>query len=182
VSDLKKYKIDIFNIPFGVHEYAFDFNSEFFENFENSLIEKGQGEITVALNKSDTFLELNFQIIGNFELICDRSLDPFEYPVHISRGLILKYAGSGPEDSNESNDEITYITWGTQSIELAQYIYEFLSLEVPLKKLHPRYGQEEAGNDQDEELVYSSVNNNKNETEVDPRWQKLKSISGNNKG
>ena len=177
MADLKKYKIDIFNIPLGVHEYEFDFNSDFFEKFENSLVEKGHGEIRVTLNKSETFLELNFQITGNLELVCDRSLDLFEYPINISRDLILKFGDKEQKESDGSNDEITFVTWGMQTIELAQYIYEFLNLEVPLKKLHPRYGDaDDSGGDQQEELVYSSAGGENNETEVDPRWQKLKNI------
>ena len=136
LAGLKKYKIDIFNLPSGEHEYEFDFDQDFFKNFDNSLIEKGFGAVKVNLEKSETFLEMSMEIEGSLELVCDRSLDLFDYPVKLQKNLILKF---GDELDPGEGDEITFIPWNTQTIQLEQYIYEFLSLEVPMKKLHPRF-------------------------------------------
>jgi uncharacterized metal-binding protein YceD (DUF177 family) len=179
LADLKKYKIDIFNLPAGTHEYEFGFESDFFENFENSLINIGQGLVRVSLNKSETFLELNFEIEGSIELICDRSLDNFEYPVKIQKDLIVKFG----EETEIQDDRIIYVPWNTQTIQLGQFIYEFMSLEIPMKKLHPRYSDDFG--DEQEKLIYSSENemdseNPKNES-IDPRWTKLKELKSTNK-
>ena len=47
----------------------------------------------------------------------------------------------------------------TATLELGQYIYEFIALAVPLKKLHPRFKDEEEDEDEDlstGKIVYSS--------------------------
>ena len=173
MADLKKYKIDIFNLPAGNHEYEFEFNNDFFENFENSLIKIGHGGIKVGLKKSETFLELDFFIEGTIELICDRSLDRFDYPVKVQKDLIIKFE----EETDSSDDEIVFIPWNTQSIQLEQYIYEFLSLEIPMKKLHPRYA-DDFDEDQEEKLIYTSdpdVESDRKKDQ-DPRWQILEQL------
>jgi len=169
----------MFNLPSGEHEYEFDFDSDFFDNFENSIVEKGSGIIKVNLEKSETFLEMSVEIEGSLELVCDRSLDPFDYPVKLQKNLILKF---DEEVEQQDGDEIIFIPWNTQTIQLEQYIYEFLSLEVPMKKLHPRFSNEEK-NSEEEILIYSSPteSDNKEEDDIDPRWQKLKNLEDDNK-
>ena len=63
-----------------------------------------------------------------------------------------------------------------------QDVLEFLSLEVPMKKLHPRFSNEEK-NSEEEILIYSSPteSDNKEEDVIDPRWQKLKNLEDDNK-
>ena len=103
-------------------------------------------------------------------LICDRSLDPFEFPIDLRQKVIMKF---GDEDT-ELSDEIIMIEWNTQRINIAQLIYEYIGLEIPLKKLHPRYDNEV---DTEDTLFYSSENEkNPQDPDVDPRWETLKSL------
>ena len=175
LADLKKYKIDIFNLPLGNHEYGYEFRSDFFENFENTLINIGHGEVKVDLEKSETFLELNFEIEGSIKLICDRSLDEFDYPVKIQKDLIIKFG----EETDTQDDKIVFVPWNTQTIYIGQFIYEYLSLEIPMKKLHPRY-QNDFAEEEEEKLIYSSESESSSgdtkEEMLDPRWQKLKEL------
>jgi len=178
VEALKNYKIDIFNLSLGEHEYAFYFDDEFHNNFENSIVKKGSGEIKILLKKTETFIELEFEIAGCIELICDRSLDLFDFPLRINEKLVFKY---GDEFDNREGYEIHYIPWNIQSINIAQFIYEFISVAIPLKKLHPRYKNEDLSID--DHLIYSSLRrSDKNrkpgnkEDEIDPRWQRLKEL------
>jgi uncharacterized metal-binding protein YceD (DUF177 family) len=179
LAGLKKYNIDIFNLPLGEHEYDFDFKSEFFQNFENSLIENGEGNVTINLIKSDTFLELNFMIEGALELVCDRSLDTFNYPVKTERKLILTYG----DETGADDDEIAFIPWNSQKVNTGQYIYEFLTLEVPMKKLHPRFQDEEDVDNLEDDLIFSSSKEEEEDVREssDPRWSKLKELKGDNK-
>jgi len=169
VEALKRYKIDIAELSIGEREYHFKFDSDFFSNFENSIAKKGSGGIKVVLNKTDTFIELSFHIFGKLELICDRSLDLFDLPLDFHREIIIKF-GEEPEKNNEE-DDIMFITWNTPSINIAQQLYEFLNMEIPMKKLHPRYQDKK---DNSDELVYTSEANA--ESSIDPRWSKLSEL------
>lgn len=178
VKVLEKFNIDIYKLPNTIHNYQFEIGNSFFEAFENSIVNKGKGEVHVVLEKSETLIKLAFDINISVELECDRSLDLFDYPILTEDGLILKYG----DREEEISEEIIMIPHEKQKINLAQYIYEFIGLAIPMKKLHPRYKDES----ETDELIYTSETSSKDkpseedksadEGDIDPRWTKLKNL------
>lgn len=173
----KDFRIDIFGLKTGVHEFSFDFKETLFENQEDSLIENGQGTCDIELVKKDRLIEVNFDIHGSIKLTCDRSMEEFDYPISIQEQLILKYG----EEFDDSEDDIWTIPSGQQSINIEKNIFDYLTLAVPMKKLHPRFEEEEEDDEYELELVYSSDEEEVEDTapeeeEIDPRWALLKKI------
>jgi uncharacterized protein len=169
---LDRFNIDIYKLSNATHQYDFEFDDTLFGEFEDSFVDKGKGKVKVTLEKNESFIKLTMTIDGSIELQCDRSLDLFDFPLHIETSIIFKYG----EEEQELDDEIVIITRDRQRLNLAQYIYEFIGLEVPMKKLHPRF-EDETG---DDELIYSSEKDNdegeNKSTDIDPRWEKLKKL------
>ena len=163
------YNIDIFKLPNGSHQYEFDFDDTFFGLFEGPLVEKGSGKIDLSLTKTSSFIELSFDIVGKVELVCDRSLDPFWFPLELSEKLMLKYGDKWEEIS----DEVIMMPRDEQAINVVQYIYEFIGVAIPMRKLHPRFKDDE---NEDDDLFYSSDNDDTNDDSIDPRWGKLKDL------
>ncbi|MEM7549336.1 MAG: DUF177 domain-containing protein [Bacteroidota bacterium] len=173
-KELQKFNIDIFKLRDGEHEYTFQVGDEFFTLFEESPLEKGDCKVYVELLKNSSLLQFQFKISGTLELICDRSLEVFNYEIEEGRKLIFKY---GPEEL-ELSDEIVMIEHGTLSINLAQYIYEYIVLAIPYRKIHPKYDEA----DSEENLVYVSEENDPNDSKVDekgtdPRWDSLRNLN-----
>ena len=90
MKDLKAFTIEILKLSNKRHAYEFESGSSFFQNFEQSLVEKGTFKVHLDLDKSETMLQLYFHIVGGVELICDRTLEPFDFPLDIQQKLILK--------------------------------------------------------------------------------------------
>jgi uncharacterized protein len=192
LKNLDKYTIDIFRLNNKVHEYDFEVSDEFFEHFEGSYISKGELVVHVVLDKSDTMLTAGFSIKGKVELTCDRTLEKFEEPVYVKDRVIFKF---GDED-REISDEIFMISRNTQRLELAQHIYDFIVLSLPMKKIHPRLREEDASFDEGDTvegvLIYTSPadsaspvgndpeNDNQQDGPIDPRWEILKNLKNNN--
>ena len=88
----------------------------------------------------------------------------------INRKMIFKFG----EAVEEVSDEITIIPQDLQQLDVGQFIYEYIVLEVPIKKIHPRY-QSDSEEDETEEgkLIYQSE---KSEDAIDPRWEELKKL------
>ena len=68
-----------------------------------------------------------------------------------------------------------------ESLELGQYIFEFIALEVPMKKLHPRYQDEEDEDDLSEGKIIYTSNPSEDDRggdagDIDPRWEILKKL------
>ncbi|HRX00449.1 MAG TPA: YceD family protein, partial [Cyclobacteriaceae bacterium] len=58
---------------------------------------------------------------------------------------------------------------------LGQLVYEFIGLAIPMKKLHPRF-QEEDETEEGKMVYSSSTDEEQKEEEVNPMWDKLKKL------
>jgi len=181
VKELSKYNIDIYGLEDKQYDYDMESGDAFFEELEQDLIERGSFKTHVVLNKSATMLQLNFHTEGRVELVCDRSLEPFEEPVVSDERLILKFG----DRNEELTDEIEIISRNTNRINVARYIFEFIALSLPVKKIHPDLRSdvdEELAADEEGVLVYSSATQDDSEAEetekTDPRWEALKKLKG----
>ena len=171
VKTLRSFDIHIYNLSLGEHDYEFEVNENLFEAFENEIVKRGKLIANISLKKSETMIEMDFRISGQVELECDRSLDLFDYPLAFEKRIIFKLG----DVEEELSDEILVISRDTQTINVASLIFEFIGVEIPMKKLHPRFADE----DEDEEgrLIFSSAEEDKEEkTEPDPRWEALQKL------
>lgn len=138
-SVLNTYKIDIFRLENKQYVHEFEGNDDFFEALDQELIQKGNFKATVVLNKNETMIQMVYNITGSVELTCDRSLDLFDFPVDITQKMILKFS----DHNEEITEELMLIDRNTQYINVAQDIFDFIGLQIPIKKLHPRFIKDE---------------------------------------
>lgn len=168
MKNSRRYKIEIFGLSNATHEFRFEFDEEFFSQFEHSLISKGKGTCKVDLVKTDSMLDLSLEIEGGIELACDRSLELFNFPINIEQEVIYKYG----DEEKELSDDVFVIPQNAQEINITDFLYELISVQIPMKKLHPRFD----GEDDSDELIYSSKKESETPQELDPRWEALKNL------
>lgn len=170
---MREYRINIIGLSNKVHVFHFDVENAFFEHYGKGLVSEGSFMVDVTLDKHETFIDARFVVRGNARLVCDRSLDPFSFPITVSKHIVFKYG----DNDEELSDEIVVIHREAESLELGQYIYEFIGLEIPMKKLHPRYAGE-PDDDSSGKIIYSSDNGNGDDDSdtTDPRWEILKKL------
>jgi uncharacterized protein len=184
VKELKNFNIEIYKLSNGTHEYEFPIDEKFFEFFNYGLMEGGKGTSKVKLKKSETFIETEIKIEATIDLVCDRSLEVFPFSLNETHKMMFKYG----DREEEITDEITIIPRDTQRLNMAQYIYEFMTLGIPMKKLHPRFKDAEYQENEEGILIYSSGPAEESaedkdipEDDIDPRWKILKKLKdGNN--
>lgn len=169
---MESYRINILGLSLAVHQFQYEIGSEFLSKYDNGLVSDGKFTVDVTLDKRETFLETEFKLVGSVKLVCDRSLDEFDYPINITRKIIFKYG----DQEMEVSEDVMVIPHGTESLEVGKYIYEFIALAIPMKKLHPRYQNES----EEDQLIYTSDSTEeKKEDEIDPRWEMLKKLNKN---
>jgi uncharacterized metal-binding protein YceD (DUF177 family) len=169
---LKKYDISIAQLENKAYTFTIDGGAEFFNEMEMEAVKSGKFEAIIELLKSETMVNLNFAINGTVKLVCDRSLEEFDFPISTDDKVILKL---GDHDVDLA-DGIRIINRNTQQINVAQDIYELISLAIPMKKLHPRFVDDL---DESEEgfVVYSTkIEEPIEEIIEDPRWAILKKL------
>ena len=173
MGNLSAFGINLLGLENKQYEFEYLIDSSFFSNFEYSQVTKGSLKCKAILEKTSSFIRINFFIEGWVELICDRSLDPFNYNIKKTGQVIYKFG----DEEMEIDDEVSIIERGRQHINLSQPIYEFISVSVPMKKLHPRFKQQE---EEPDEIVYTTEKYNEEKEEnpvsIDPRWETLKKL------
>ena len=175
-----KYNIEFKGLVEGLHNYDFKVDAKFFEHFNESLVENGDVDVKVGLEKRSAFLKLYFGIEGWLELTCDRCLDEYKQEVELQTELFVKF---GEETEFDEGDNVIWILPVEHHLNLAQLIYEYVVLSIPLRHVHPNETGENSCN---EEMLkrlntITKVDDVEDaEEEIDPRWAALKNLKNNN--
>jgi uncharacterized protein len=164
---LKTYNIYIQGLEDKLHEFEFSGENAFFEVFQEEDAFKGSFVAKVKLDKSSSMLQLEFEIEANVELECDRSLETYNETFFIDEKYIFKF---GDREEVVSED-MEVIHFGASEINLAQHIFDFIALAIPIKKIHPDLRDEDSGEDEFVFIEEKKVSGS--EPKVDPRWEAL---------
>ncbi|HNQ83836.1 MAG TPA: DUF177 domain-containing protein, partial [Bacteroidales bacterium] len=129
---LRQYIIPFSGLKAGNYDYSFEIDGRFFEEFEYSEIREGKLHVDCLLEKQDRMMIFSFRIKGAVRVICDRCAGEFDWPVEGKQQLIVKF---GQEHTEEAED-ILVITEKEHELDLSQYLYEYIHLLVPIRKIH----------------------------------------------
>ncbi len=163
-------KFKIFEIPEGQSERSVQLGNEDLDLGE--LPFKG-GTINIEFSRTMQFVRTKLDINAFVEVICDRSLDAFDYEVDKTYEVLFK--AEQVEESADENGAIRNYDHKLKQIDLEQDVRDTLLLELPVKKLHPRFLDQD-GNP----IEYFSQNfgeaPEEDEEKIDPRWEVLKEL------
>ncbi|MCZ2102085.1 MAG: DUF177 domain-containing protein [Chitinophagales bacterium] len=128
-------KLEHFSLPFlgmkdGIHTYDFEVGDDFFKEFSHSPIEKGQFTVQVVFDKQPGISEMDLHIDGFVKAVCDRCLSDIDLPVTGHYHLYVKQSNEEIEE-----DEMIFIKEGVSRLFLAQVIYEYIQLSLPLNNI-----------------------------------------------
>ncbi len=166
---LNKFEIPFKGLAEGVHEFSYTIDDTFFEAIDYSEVKKGLLSAEVTLDRQAGMMQLHFTISGYVTLTCDRCLELFNMPVHCDEILIIK---TGPEPKEES-EEVIVIADTEYKLNLWHYIYEYISLQVPYRKVHPN---DENGNSTCDRKQIERIDTLNASNRNDPRWDALKNL------
>lgn len=169
---LKQFIIPFTGLKFGIHHYDFVIDDKFFEALDYSMFKKGSLTVGVELNRQERMLIFDFKILGFIEIECDRCLELINYPVDSNHRLIFKFG----HDWEDVSDEIIIIPESEYQIEIAHYLYEFISLTLPMQCIHP---DDENGNSTCSAEMLKLLGYHPATQEEDPRWNALKKLKKN---
>jgi uncharacterized metal-binding protein YceD (DUF177 family) len=128
-----QYIIHFKGLKEGVHSFLFTIDKPFFDAFEQLEVPDGHVEVQVELNRKASFLELTIGLKGDLQVLCDRCLGYFTFPVSYTGELVVRFS----ETRQESGDEVIYLHPYEYQLDLKHYLYECISLSNPLRKVHP---------------------------------------------
>ncbi len=144
---MNRYKIAYKGLESGSYSFDFKVDNAFFKEFEmiaasaseeqesSDLILGGACDVTVDLMRSETFLRCGVSIIGSVEVECDRCLEPCSVAVDFEDEFTVKFSDS-PELCGEWDGEVMWLPTGEAELDVAQYIYESIVLDLPYQRVH----------------------------------------------
>lgn len=168
----KQYIVKFAGLPVGTHEFEFNVNGTFFEQFEDSEITEADLKVVVVLTKQNNLMQMQFDIKGTVNLSCDRCLINYDFPVEASEKLVIK--SGNPE---ESTDEMMAVNENDGQADVSHYLFEYITLALPSRRV-PCEIDEEVQCDE-ETLKKLNENSAHEEEETNPMWEKLNKLKIN---
>lgn len=153
----------------GKHHYEFKANKRFFEEFAYLDAEDVRINAVLQLNKTSTFLELEFKLSGELLLPCDVCTALFWQPIKRDKTIVVTFG----DEFNDDEDELVVIPRADTIVNVAKMIYELVILSIPSKIVHP---EGECDKEMIAQLNKYKISENDKEM-IDPRWDKLKKLN-----
>lgn len=168
---MKEFLIPFVGLKVGEHNFEYQINNTFFQEFDYDQFDDVAVKAEVTLNKKQSILEFTFKHSGVVNLPCDLTGELFDLPI---KGEMLMIVTFG-EAYNDDNEELLVLPHGEYQINIAQYIYESIVLSIPVKRINPAV-EEEDMSAYESHVTLEDSDQSKEEIEIDPRWEKLKEL------
>ncbi len=174
MKELKEFRVSFIGLKEGEHNFEYQIDNKFFDAFQYDEFIETDLKVKLVFVKKPAMLELEFSVSGTVNVPCDVTGEPFDMETNGTLSLIVKFG----DDLDNDNEEIVIISNSAHQINVAQYIYEMIALNVSIKRIHPDVISGALKSDaleKLEELKIRKSTTNIEET-TDPRWGKLKDL------
>jgi len=173
-----QFVIQFSGLSTGNHEYEFHINDTFFKNLENGLIQKGEVEVKVLLDKTPTLMTFDIEFEGKVEVECDRCASFSDLPVQGEHRLLVQLG-----DAYVEEDDMIIIPRTDYQFNLYQHLYDCIALALPLRLVPCEVTLDKSHCDQTVisrlEAIHQEQIITAKET-IDPRWDKLRNLGKDN--
>jgi len=128
------------------------------------------GQLECDFERLPASIKVDFYVEGIAKLTCDRSLDIFDYP--ISKSYTVLFSVEHIADEEDEFTAARKLDLNKNRLDLSNEVRETIELEIPIKKLHPRFLDED-GNPTQFDIQFGEDTES---DEPDSRWDALKKL------
>jgi len=132
MKSLLPFSIPVKGLHSGTHQFDFQIDSSFFEAFEASPINDGQVSVSLSFDKRPGLYVLEFNLEGTVKTECDRCLALIDLPIGGEQRLLVKFS----EEAQAEEADVVYINPDDSQLNVAQFIYEYIILAMPMLKVY----------------------------------------------
>lgn len=143
MSHRREFEIAFVGLKPGIHVFEYGIDDKFFVSYGEQDFTNCHAEVKLSLDKKNGFMQLHFDINGSVDVICDRCGNTLTKQLWDEFDIVVKMV-EDPELMNEQelDPDIYYISRSESHLHIADWIYEFINLSLPLQK---RCREEEEG-------------------------------------
>ena len=124
MKQLNEFLIPFIGLKLGKHQFEYQINKTFFDDFDFDEYESSNIKVNVVLEKKSTFMELAFKHKGTVNVPCDLTGEPFDLPIKGKINMVVQFG----EQFNDDNEELLILPHGEHQLDIKQYIYEMIVL------------------------------------------------------
>ncbi|MBL7742118.1 MAG: DUF177 domain-containing protein [Chitinophagaceae bacterium] len=131
----REFEIAFVGLKPGIHNYEYEIGDKFFEAFQQQDFFHCKAHVKLALDKKSSFMLLKFEIGGSLDVTCDRCNNNLPLELWDEFNITVKMVEE-PElmNSREEDPDVYYISNGESHIDVANWIYEFINLSIPMQR------------------------------------------------
>lgn len=166
VEALTAHTIPFSGLKDGTHDFDFVLGDDFLRSTGVEEFLGGEMKAHVTLEKSEHLLVTNIHVDGHIDMLCDHCNAPMQQPVKGDQRQIFKLTGEEETD----DDELVSIDPQAHEINLTHYLFECISLHLPIRHVHP-----DGQCDPEVEGALEKVQVH-HAPEADPRWAVLQDL------
>ncbi len=131
----REFEIAFVGLKPGIHEYEYEITDRFFEEFQQQDFFNCKATVRLTLDKKTGFMLLKFEMGGSLEVICDRCSNNLPLELWDDFNITVKMADEPELMNNQEEDpDVYYISNGESHIDVANWIYEFINLSIPMQR------------------------------------------------
>ena len=136
MGNRREYDIAFVGLKPGLHEYHFEVDDKFFQDYKLADFSNCHAKIRLTLEKSTSFMMLKFEVGGSVDVNCDRCGNDLAMELWDEFNMVVKLV-ENPDEMNETEEDpdIFYIARTESHLRIADWIYEFVSLSIPAQRM-----------------------------------------------
>ncbi len=174
MSSQSFYNIAFKGLSQGKHIFDYIIDDKFFLEFGGGVVDEGDVNVRVTLEKQSSLMILWFDVEGTVHVQCDRCLEMYDQPI---KGLEKIFVKFGEKEYTEG-DDVIWVSVNDYQLNVAQLIYEFIGLAIPIKRVHP---DDEDGKTTCDPAMIEKLDKYivREEDHSNPAWNELKKLLDN---
>jgi uncharacterized metal-binding protein YceD (DUF177 family) len=147
MKPLREFEIAFVGLKPGEHTFEYQITDSFFENYGPQDFTNCNATVKLILEKNINFFMLKFEVGGTATVNCDRCAQPFELRLWDDFNQIVKMVDNPEEMPEEEDADVAYISKTESHLNVAEWIYEFINLSIPMQRIHPDTSEGKSGCD-----------------------------------
>ena len=133
---MQPFVIPLSGLTQGGTQFNWRADGKFFGNSGNTDILDADLEVDVHVEKAVRFFGVDASVRGWVKVLCDRCLEELKLPVDTEFRLSVKF-GENAETADAGDREIFMIPEGSSELSLAQFVYDYTCISLPMRRVHP---------------------------------------------
>lgn len=166
---MSKLEFNIVEIPEGESQRTVGLTGD---DLDMSPYDFSGAEVDLLFYRTIHFIRVNFHVDADVELVCDRSLESYIQPIASDYEVLFKV--DVQEETENEDGAVRRFNFSSNTLGIEEEVRDTIMLNVPIKKLHPKFFDDEGNPKEFETKKYGDVQ--EESEKIDPRWEKLKKL------